>query len=51
MTVRDDQGNIKGYRPPGGGVEFGETAAEAVQREFTEELGFAIEIMELHCVL
>ncbi|WP_323677121.1 NUDIX domain-containing protein [Halorubellus sp. PRR65] len=26
------------YRPPGGGVEFGETTAEAVVREFDEEL-------------
>lgn len=26
------------YRPPGGGIEFGETAAEALQREFVEEL-------------
>jgi len=27
------------YRPPGGGIEFGERAMDAVRREFREELG------------
>jgi 8-oxo-dGTP pyrophosphatase MutT (NUDIX family) len=40
--VKDDAGRIKGFRPPGGGVEFGETAERAVIREFKEELGIDI---------
>jgi ADP-ribose pyrophosphatase YjhB (NUDIX family) len=32
-------GNTKGYRLLGGSVEHGETALEAVKREFLEELG------------
>ncbi len=31
------------YRPLGGGVEFGETAAAAVRREIMEELGASID--------
>jgi 8-oxo-dGTP pyrophosphatase MutT (NUDIX family) len=32
------------YRPLGGGVEFGETTAEAVTRELQEETGMSIEV-------
>lgn len=38
VEVRDDRGNLKGVRPLGGTVEFGETAKCAVMREFKEEL-------------
>ncbi|KAA0231516.1 MAG: NUDIX domain-containing protein [Dehalococcoidia bacterium] len=30
------------YRPPGGGVEFGETSSGAVRREMMEEFGAAV---------
>jgi ADP-ribose pyrophosphatase YjhB (NUDIX family) len=42
MAVRSDDGAIKGWRPLGGSIEFGERAADALKREFAEELGEAI---------
>src|SRR6476660_6108949 len=42
--VEDDAGRIKGYRPLGGSIEFGETREQALAREFREELNTAIEI-------
>jgi 8-oxo-dGTP pyrophosphatase MutT (NUDIX family) len=33
-------------RVPGGGIEFGETARQAVQREFVEELGVQLSAAE-----
>ncbi len=44
FEVRDDDGNLKGVRPPGGGVAFGETTRAALRREFLEELGTGIEV-------
>jgi 8-oxo-dGTP pyrophosphatase MutT (NUDIX family) len=42
LAIRfDDRGRIF-YRPPGGGVEFGETSCEAACREALEELGEAV---------
>jgi ADP-ribose pyrophosphatase YjhB (NUDIX family) len=39
MAVRDDSGELKGWRPLGGTIEFGERAADGLRREFLEELG------------
>jgi ADP-ribose pyrophosphatase YjhB (NUDIX family) len=44
MRVTDDHGALKGVRPPGGTVEFMESAAAAVAREFQEEFSAAIAI-------
>ncbi|MEO6287748.1 MAG: NUDIX hydrolase [Dyadobacter sp.] len=35
------------WSPPGGGIIFGETAQEAVQREFKEETGLEVEVGSL----
>jgi ADP-ribose pyrophosphatase YjhB (NUDIX family) len=51
MSVCDDDGNIKGWRPLGGSIEFGERAADALKREFVEELGLAIKEPRLLTVM
>ncbi len=42
MAVRDDDGAIKGWRPLGGSIEFGERASDALRRELAEEVGLSI---------
>lgn len=42
--VPDDSGAVKGVRPLGGTVEFGEHTEDALRREFREELGAEITI-------
>ncbi len=42
--VRDDHGSLKGWVPPGGGIEFCETAQETLCREIAEEIGCTIQI-------
>lgn len=41
--VLDDAGRVKGVRPLGGTVQFGETVEAAVIREFEEELGITVQ--------
>ncbi|QKK16090.1 NUDIX hydrolase [Rhizobium indicum] len=43
--VEDDSGRIKGVRPLGGAIEFGESREGALHREFQEELETAIRIV------
>lgn len=43
--VEDDRGCIKGVRPLGGAIEFGESPEQALHREFQEELETAIRIV------
>ena len=42
--VEGDDGRIRGVRPIGGSVEFGETREEALDREFREELGTGVTV-------
>lgn len=51
MAVKDDSGALKGWRPLGGAIEFGETAQQAVSREFVEEIGYPIRCVRALCVL
>lgn len=43
--VPGDSGALKGVRPLGGSIEFGEGREEALRREFREELQAEIEIL------
>jgi 8-oxo-dGTP pyrophosphatase MutT (NUDIX family) len=43
--VKDDGGQVLGFRALGGCVEFGETREDALKREFQEELGSEINII------
>ena len=46
FEARDEEAEETFYRPPGGGLRFGEPAADAVVREFEEELGWAVTVEE-----
>lgn len=45
FEVYDHEGRLKGVRPLGGSVEFGETARDAVVREFKEEIGVEVSVL------
>lgn len=49
--VQDDTGRVKGMRPLGGTVEFGEPWRDALQREFLEELGARITLLDTYFVM
>ena len=42
--VEESDGRVKGLRPLGGSIEFGETREQALVREFAEELRCAVSI-------
>lgn len=46
-----DDGTVKGVRPLGGRLEFGETWRDALVREFYEELGVKVEVIGTPLVL
>jgi ADP-ribose pyrophosphatase YjhB (NUDIX family) len=50
MAVKDDSGALKGWRPLGGAIEFGESAQQAVTREFLEEIGKAVRCVKQLCL-
>lgn len=45
FEVYDREGHLKGVRPLGGSVEFGETAKAAVVREFKEEIDTGVDVI------
>jgi ADP-ribose pyrophosphatase YjhB (NUDIX family) len=49
--VKDDSGRVTGMRPLGGTVEFGEPWRDALQREFLEELGARITLLDNYFVM
>src|SRR6056297_1144521 len=51
FEYRDEEAEETFYRPPGGGVQFGEAATDAAEREFREELGHEAAATERLAVL
>lgn len=45
FEVYDRDGTLKGVRPLGGSIEFGETAKDAVVREFKEEIDVDVAVV------
>lgn len=42
--IENSDGRVKGVRPLGGSIEFGETREQALEREFVEELGCEVAV-------
>lgn len=51
FECRDETADETFYRPPGGGLQFQELAADAVKREFREELEWDVVVEERLAVL
>jgi 8-oxo-dGTP pyrophosphatase MutT (NUDIX family) len=49
--VYGDDGSVKGVRPLGGRVEFGESWQDTLLREFKEELGTSVEVVGVPSIL
>ncbi len=49
--IQNDDGSIKGVRPLGGRLEFGESWRDALVREFDEELGVAVQVIGTPVIL
>ena len=47
LLVRHEKNGKSYFLLPGGGIEYGETAEEALIREFKEEVGLTIEVGKL----
>ena len=47
LLVRHEKNGKSYFLLPGGGIEYGETASEALIREFNEEVGLTIEVGKL----
>lgn len=47
LLVRHEKNGKSYFLLPGGGIEYGETASEALIREFNEEVGLSIEVGKL----
>ena len=50
-AIPDDSGAVKGWRPLGGSVEFGERAEDTVVRELNEEIAATAQVTGLRGVL
>jgi ADP-ribose pyrophosphatase YjhB (NUDIX family) len=49
--IHDDSGRVTGMRPLGGAVEFDEPWRDTLRREFLEELGARIRLLDEHFVM